>query len=143
MIIRVTLEGKSFAVEIPDLNARPIVAIVEGERFEVWPDEGVQVDGSHVESSTPTVAQRSSQPHTLQPANAPTSSAVPAPLPGVIVAVSVQPGAEVSLGQELCVLEAMKMKNAIRAPRAGRIVSVHVAVGQTVKHRDVLVEYER
>jgi biotin carboxyl carrier protein len=68
---------------------------------------------------------------------------VPAPLPGVIVAVSVQPGAEVSLGQELCVLEAMKMKNAIRAPRAGRIVSVHVAVGQTVKHRDVLVEYER
>jgi biotin carboxyl carrier protein len=45
------------------------------------------------------------------------------------------------VGDELCTLEAMKMKNVIRAPRAGTIASVKVAVGQHVKHHDVLVEY--
>ncbi len=67
--------------------------------------------------------------------------AVRAPIPGVIVSVAVQPGQAVTVGQELCVLEAMKMKNVIRAPRAGVIAAVRVAVGQTVKHKDVLVEY--
>jgi propionyl-CoA carboxylase alpha chain len=54
----------------------------------------------------------------------------------------VRPGDEVGLGQDLCVLEAMKMKNPIRSPRAGRIASVNVNPGQTVKHHDVLVEFD-
>jgi biotin carboxyl carrier protein len=44
-------------------------------------------------------------------------------------------------GQELCVLEAMKMKNTIRASRDGEISKVHITVGQHVKHHDILVEY--
>jgi biotin carboxyl carrier protein len=66
---------------------------------------------------------------------------VRAPIPGVIVALSVQPGVAVTFGQELCVLEAMKMENMIRAPRAGTIAAVRVTVGQHVKRQDVLVEY--
>jgi biotin carboxyl carrier protein len=138
MNIRVTLAGKTFDVEVADLNARPIVAVVEGERFEVWPEEGLPAEGSPVEGPSPVAARPGPQP-----ANPPTPNAksVLAPLPGIIVAVSVQPGAEVTVGQELCMLEAMKMKNAIRAPRAGRIAAVHVAAGQTVKHRAPLVEF--
>jgi biotin carboxyl carrier protein len=47
----------------------------------------------------------------------------------------------VQIGDELCALEAMKMRNAIRATRAGRIATVHVAVGQHVKHQELLVEF--
>jgi biotin carboxyl carrier protein len=65
-----------------------------------------------------------------------------APIPGVIISIQVKQGDEVSLGQELCVLEAMKMKNTIRSPRAGVIASVNVSSGETVKHHDVLVEFE-
>ena len=62
-------------------------------------------------------------------------------LPGVIVAVSVKPGDVVEHGQELCIIEAMKMKNVIRASRAGTIGAVHVTLNQHVKHHDVLLEF--
>ena len=70
-----------------------------------------------------------------------TGKAVNAPLPGVIVAVSVKPGETVAHGQELCTIEAMKMKNVIRAGRAGTIAAVHVTLNQHVKHHDVLLEF--
>ena len=59
----------------------------------------------------------------------------------VIVSVAVKAGEAVAVGQEVCALEAMKMKNAIRATRAGVIARVHVAPGQAVRHRDLLAEY--
>jgi biotin carboxyl carrier protein len=68
--------------------------------------------------------------------------AVRAPIPGVIVSLAIEPGTTVSTGQELCVLEAMKMKNSIRAARAGQIAAIHVTPGQAVKHRDVLMEFK-
>ncbi len=64
-----------------------------------------------------------------------------APIPGVIIAISVKPGDSVTRGQELCVLEAMKMKNAIRATRDGKIAEIHVSVGQTVNHSAPLVSF--
>ncbi|HCU57729.1 MAG TPA: acetyl-CoA carboxylase biotin carboxyl carrier protein subunit, partial [Anaerolineaceae bacterium] len=66
---------------------------------------------------------------------------VSAPLPGVIVAILVKPGDKVSRGQELCTLEAMKMKNAIRSSREGTIASVDVAVGDQVSHGQVLMTF--
>ena len=75
--------------------------------------------------------------------SAPTSGAksVLAPLPGVIVAIGVKPGDAVEHGQELCIIEAMKMKNVIRATRAGTIAAVHVTLNQHVKHHDALLEF--
>ena len=64
-----------------------------------------------------------------------------APIPGVIVSIAVKPGDAVEVGQELCVLEAMKMKNAIRAPRAGTIGKILAAMGEHVQHHDLLIEY--
>jgi propionyl-CoA carboxylase alpha chain len=64
-----------------------------------------------------------------------------APLPGVIDSIAVQPGDQVEAGQELCVLEAMKMKNVIRSARSGEVARLHVSVGQHVKHNDALIEF--
>jgi biotin carboxyl carrier protein len=61
----------------------------------------------------------------------------------VIVSIAVQQEDEVSAGQELLVLEAMKMKNSIRANRAGKIAAIGVSVGQHVQHNQVLVEFAR
>ncbi|MBQ8390133.1 MAG: acetyl-CoA carboxylase biotin carboxyl carrier protein subunit, partial [Oscillibacter sp.] len=60
------------------------------------------------------------------------AEALVAPFPGKILAVSVAPGTVVQAGQQLMILEAMKMENEILSPRAGTIVSVDVAVGQNV-----------
>ena len=64
-----------------------------------------------------------------------------APIPGTIVAVLVKAGESVKTGQELCTLEAMKMKNAIRANRDGTVANVLVANGDSVKYGQPLVEF--
>ena len=130
MIVRV--DEKLYEVEIGDLNARPIVAVVEGETFEIWPEV---IGGSP--------GERAAAPAASAPASKANShaSAVHAPIPGVIVSIAVRPGDRVVTGQELCVLAAMKMRNTIRAPRDGEIAAVPMAVGQHVQHHQVLVEY--
>jgi glutaconyl-CoA/methylmalonyl-CoA decarboxylase subunit gamma len=147
MKLIVKVENQSFEVEVGDIHARPIIATVDGEAFEVWPED-VQLVRSAV-----AVGQVGNLPHPVQatitaaPASSlpatPASNAktVLAPLPGVIVAVSVKPGDAVERGQELCIIEAMKMKNVIRANRAGTIEMVHVTLNQHVKHHDLLVEF--
>jgi biotin carboxyl carrier protein len=62
-------------------------------------------------------------------------------MPGNILGIAVKPGDEVGFRQQLCSLEAMKMKNAIRSPRDGVIASVEVSEGQAVAHGDVLFTF--
>lgn len=65
-----------------------------------------------------------------------------APMPGVILAVTTRVGADVKRGEELLVLEAMKMKNSLQAPRDGRVAEICVAEKQQVKYGDVLIRFE-
>ena len=65
-----------------------------------------------------------------------------APMPGKVIAVKVAPGDTVGKGDELLVVEAMKMENAVRAPRDGRVKSVSARVGDMVSPGVVLVELE-
>jgi biotin carboxyl carrier protein len=62
-----------------------------------------------------------------------------AELPGRIARLSVGPGDVVAAGQELLVIEAMKMHNELRAPRAATVEQVAVAVGDGVEFGDLLV----
>ena len=62
-------------------------------------------------------------------------------MPGTIVSVAVQPGDQVAVGQELCILDARKMNNRIRAPRSGTVAKIHVTAGQQVQHGDLLVTF--
>ncbi|XP_032258574.1 propionyl-CoA carboxylase alpha chain, mitochondrial isoform X3 [Phoca vitulina] len=71
-----------------------------------------------------------------------TSSILRSPMPGVVVAVSVKPGDMVAEGQEICVIEAMKMQNSMAAGKTGKVKSVHCKAGDTVGEGDLLVELE-
>jgi biotin carboxyl carrier protein len=64
---------------------------------------------------------------------------VKAIIPGKVVAVSVAPGDAVTAGQQLLVVEAMKMQNELRAPRDGTISRVAVAPGVNIEVGDLLV----
>jgi 3-methylcrotonyl-CoA carboxylase alpha subunit len=65
-----------------------------------------------------------------------------APMPGRVAAVHVAAGQRVARGQELLVVEAMKMENALRAPRDGVVRAVHAAVGDMVAPGRALLELE-
>jgi biotin carboxyl carrier protein len=63
-------------------------------------------------------------------------------MPGKIVKVSVDIGTVVQKGDAVAVVEAMKMQNELKAPRAGTVVKVNVAAGDTIKSGDVLAVIE-
>ena len=60
-------------------------------------------------------------------------------IPGVVVSVSIAPGDIVTAGQQLLVVEAMKMQNELRAPRDGTIERVAVGAGATIDVGDLLL----
>jgi biotin carboxyl carrier protein len=60
-------------------------------------------------------------------------------IPGVVVSVSIAAGDAVSAGQQLLVVEAMKMQNELRAPRDGTVERVAVAPGRTIEVGDLLL----
>jgi 3-methylcrotonyl-CoA carboxylase alpha subunit len=77
-----------------------------------------------------------------RPAHRGAAGGLEAPMPGKVIAVRVSPGQAVAKGEELVVVEAMKMENALRAPRAGTVRSVAVRTGDMVSPGVVLVEIE-
>ncbi|HEX4740379.1 MAG TPA: biotin carboxylase N-terminal domain-containing protein, partial [Caulobacteraceae bacterium] len=70
-----------------------------------------------------------------------TSRQILSPMPGLVVSVEAKQGEEVKEGQIICVIEAMKMQNIIRAERDGVIRTLGARAGETVAADDVLVEF--
>ncbi len=66
---------------------------------------------------------------------------VASPIAGTVLEVKVKVGDSVTEGQEVLVIEAMKMETAIAAPRAGTVKAVLVAAGDSVRETQTLVEF--
>ena len=159
MKFKINVEGEAFEVEVDDPAARPVIATVDGERFEVWAE--VAPVSPVAAAPRPDVAATAAVDTVLSPSAVTPlpgeidydlasgagasgrnrSQSVLAPIPGTVVAISVKSGDEVTVGQELCVLDAMKMESPIRATRPGSIGRIHVAQGENVKHHQLLMEY--
>jgi len=139
MIIKVEIEGKVYSVEIKDIHSNPVLAEVDGKFYQVYPQD-------QAAAVTPAaIAQPAPVPMAAPAAPAPAASGgltLNAPLPGVIVAIDVQAGESVKSGQQVCTLEAMKMKNAIRSDRDGVIAQVNVNSGDLVKHNQPLFTFQ-
>ena len=146
MKMRVKIEQEEYEVDIQNLNSRPIMATVDGQVFEVWPEDGalpepVKTAPVQKAEAAPAPATPATAPKPAAPTTGDKSKLVTAPIPGVIISVLVKAGDEVAANQELCILEAMKMKNTIKSTRAGKIAAVLVSAGENVKHSQPLFEY--
>ena len=146
MKIKVEIQEKIYEVTIADIHARPVIAEVDGVKYQVWPEEGVQAvlpvaTEAPVAAATPAPAAPAPEaaPRAKAAAGAKTLNA---PLPGTIVAIAVREGESVAEGQDLLTLEAMKMKNAIRADRAGVVARIHVSEGDLVQHGEALISWQ-
>jgi propionyl-CoA carboxylase alpha chain len=103
----------------------------------------VTVHGDEVDVDGPTGhARLVRKPRFTDPADAVASGSLLAPMPGTVVRVTVEPGAEVVAGQAVLVLEAMKMQHTVAAPYDGVVAQVEVRQGQQVAAGDVLVVVE-
>ena len=136
--VRFTIDDETYDVTIQDLNENPIRVTVNGESILVVPD--VAPEPTPSSSSRPS-AHPAPLPVSVDPSLEADSAAIFSPIPGVVNAISVSPGDSVTVGQEVIVLEAMKMNNIIRSPRDGVISAIHVHIGQQVQHHAMLVEF--
>lgn len=137
--IQVTINGRSYLVEVEDLTASPLSVKVNGRSYVVQVDSAAANEGPSDPSRVTTNQQ--TIPATLPPTNQHAQS-ITAPLPGKIISVAVQPGDTIMVGQPLCVLEAMKMENTIRSPYNGRVREILIHPGQTVNHGDLMFQFE-
>jgi biotin carboxyl carrier protein len=133
----VNVADQKYEVEIVDIFARPVIARVDGREFTVSPEEGSQLSAvrNEVTALKPVAIPR--QP--LHPGGS--VRELTAPLPGTVIEVFVKPGDRIETGHIILIIEAMKMKNSIRATRAGEVAEVLVSAGQTVAHRQALVNF--
>ena len=80
--------------------------------------------------------------HMPEPVKIDSAKVIMSPMPGAIVEVFVQPGDNVVDGQQLCIIEAMKMQNILKAEREGKVKSVNVKAGDSVAVDELLIEFE-
>ncbi|MCY3693570.1 MAG: acetyl-CoA carboxylase biotin carboxyl carrier protein subunit [Chloroflexota bacterium] len=141
--IRVRVGEHWYTVEVGDLGQSPVRVTVDGEVFEV------DVEAEIV--PTPPRRGRPAGGFTVPdaPTPAPSGSAAPidddilrSPMPGRVMSILVRPGDTVSAGDEVCVVEAMKMEQSILAHRNGVVKTVFVQPLDSVNANDPLVELE-
>jgi biotin carboxyl carrier protein len=100
----------------------------------------LDVDGARVEVEALDERLRAIRDMTAASAAASGPAPLVAPMPGLVVRVTVGVGDTVSAGQPLVAIEAMKMENELRATTAGVVTAVRVTVGQAVNKGAVMVE---
>ena len=129
-----------YTVEVEDLTTSPVRVNVEGETFYVEVEGlpmALQATGG---GFTPPATSGLTIDRPFQAKVS--EKVIRSPMPGRIMAVNVRPGDPVVPGQEVCVVEAMKMEQSIRTPGGGVVKVVHVQPLQQVGTDDPLVELE-
>lgn len=134
----VTLNGKSYEVEVEEVRVTPSTGISANQeivKIRSAVDAVKSVQPVKVQQQPKKTEQAISQPSKTEGNGIP----VTAPMPGTVLEVKVSLEDKVSRGQVLIVLEAMKMENEIVAPKDGTIGVLKAVKGSPVKAGDVLL----
>mgnify|MGYP002387720354 FL=1 len=142
---KITVKDTTYDVEILDDPRMDEVQVkVNGEVFTVATEDLNKTVSAVGTAPAPVV--RKAAP---APAPAPAAAAVAAgpgtiksPLPGVVNSIKVHAGDKVKANDEICVIEAMKAMNIIRAPQDGTVARIHVNVGAQIAHGAPLMDIE-
>ena len=163
--LKVEVNGKWFVVEVEDLTTDPVRTLVDGHVVDVSLSS-IESEQSEARTSPtalsqasapapkpvappPTIAHSPTLSSTAQPQPAPTGSGSPsvtkmftAPMPGTILSILVTVGDQVVTGDTVCILEAMKMQQSLRADWSGIVKTVYVGVGDQVLGGAPILELE-
>ena len=119
-VLSLLVDGKAYRAVLEDDVEEPAI-LLEGQRFPY------RLDDPRSLKARRTHARGVDGPRPLK-----------ASMPGRVVRVLVEAGARVEAHQGIVVIEAMKMQNELKAPKAGVVAELHAALGDTVASGDVL-----
>lgn len=162
---KLDISDREFVIDVQELSADRFSVLVGDDVYEVTLSsdenlgEATITPGFAAGAGPRSVAARAA-PRVVQPAAATAAGAaspapaaprkpagggkgtLSAPMPGVILEVNVKAGDQVTRGQQVAILDAMKMHNVIGAPRAGTVGEVFVTAGQSVDHGDAIIQFK-
>ena len=131
---RFKINGNGYEVAINSVEGQTASVTVNGTPYTVELEEApaAPVQATPVQAAQAQTAPVSAPAAPAAPAASGAGKAVTAPLPGVIIAIKVNVGDVVKAGQEVAVLEAMKMENSIEATHDGTVTAINVSKGDSV-----------
>ena len=134
MKLKITVHGVAYEVDVEVLDAG---------------DGAMQHGGGPLPAMAPVAAPVAASGTLAAPmapppgaAHAGATGGISSPIAGTVLELKCKPGDQVSEGQALVIIEAMKMETAIAAPSAGTVKAVLVAAGDNVRENETLVEFD-
>jgi biotin carboxyl carrier protein len=141
-----TFKDKRFTVDAFRPTPQSLSMLVEGKSYEVGLEKRNGNVAVYLYNDTITLELIDARKYYGTRETRSSASAGPlnvqAPMPGKIVKLTVQQNAVVQEGDALLVMEAMKMQNEIKAPKAGTVTRIHVQEGEPVSMSQTLVVLE-
>ncbi len=142
---RISVDGKEYDINFESINGQPVYTLlINGKSYDAYVYESedgweVLLRGSLYQSRV--IDEREQRLRTaFADGLAQTGEfQLKAPMPGLVIDVVVTEGQEVAEGDVLMILESMKMQNELKAPQAGVVSRVRVAVGEYVERRQTLL----
>ena len=147
-LLTADIDGRRYELKVLELDGRGYLFISDGRvfdcRVEGRPQSGSSID---VIVGTERYEIAITDPKRLRGAKALDTQTVEAahivaPMPGKVVRILVDVGEQISPGSGIMVVEAMKMQNEMKSPKAGVVMALNVQVGATVNRGDVLAVVE-
>ena len=136
-----TINGNKYEVVVGEIVDNIATLTVNGEEFKVEMEKQPEPEKKKPVVKAATAAAADDAPK-ADKGSVNKANAVKAPLPGVITDILVEVGQEVQVGENVVVLEAMKMANNLAAEKDGKVTAICVKVGESVMEDDALVVIE-
>lgn len=140
-----TVDGQLYPVDFLNINREVCTLLIGGHSYEAYlqPGEGDQwqvlLRGTLYEVTVEDEREKRLRVATGGSGAHSGEFSLKAPMPGLVVAVLVTEGQAVKKGDNLVILESMKMQNELKSPRAGTVTRVNVSAGQSVEQNQVMV----
>ena len=133
-----TIRGNDYEVHLKDIEDNVAELDVNGTIYEV------QIHGEVKTSKTPKLIRKPVEQMPgegqIKRKESTAGHKITAPLPGTILKLNVSVGDVISEGQNVLVMEAMKMENQVQSSKGGEVTAIKVNVGDSVLQDDVLIE---
>tara|TARA_Y100000590_G_scaffold66456_1_gene71986 strand:+ start:265 stop:657 length:393 start_codon:yes stop_codon:yes gene_type:complete len=127
--MKIRVEGKWYLVEVGDLSTDPAVVLVDGQKFEVkLEDIGTLIEDEKLPAEN--IAESGSMSNL---------SEFRSPMPGTVITILVKIGEDVKVGQDLIVLESMKMQQTLKADCNGVVAEITVSEGDQILDGDLIL----
>ena len=128
--MKIRVEKKWYNIEVDSISSDSAVVLVDGERFEVKLED--------VEKTSELTEEVSGPVSNSGGVRTDNYMEFKSPMPGTIISILVQTGDDVSQGQDICVLESMKMQQTLKSDMAGTIMGTSVSQDDHILDGDVI-----